>query len=160
MGELIFMAIIAVIAVFMFFVSGSFPVSIIDKSGGASLFPRIVIVLLLFFMIIRTVIVLRNKEEREKVFVFFEMFRGARLVYLLGTLVYILLVEPLGFVITTSVYLFGMANFMYFKQKDSIMSLQRNGIIFASGVLISLGMYLFFTRVLSILLPQGILGFL
>ncbi len=160
MGELIYMAIIAVIAIFMFIVSGSFPVSIIDKSGGASLFPRVVVVLLLCFMAIRTVFVLRDKELREKTFIFLEIFKGPRLVYLLGTFTYILLIQPLGFVITTSLYLFGMSNFMYYKQKDSIMSMQRSSIIFFSGLTVSLGMYLFFTRVLSILLPQGILGWL
>lgn len=160
MGELIFMAIISVIAIIMYVVSGSFPVSIIDKSGGAALFPRVVVLFLLFFMLIRLWIVLKDKEAMKKTFVFFEMFSGPRLVYLLGTVAYIVAIKPLGFVITTSVYLFCMANFLFYKQKDSIMSMTHNAIVLTSGILISTGMYLFFTRVLSILLPKGILSWL
>lgn len=160
MGELLFMALMGALAIIMFFISGSFPVSIIDKSGGAALFPRIVVILFLFFMAIRTVIVLRDGEARKKAFVFLEIFKGDRLIFLLGIIGYIALVKPVGFVIATSLFLAGMSNFLYFKQRDSLMTLKRNIIGISAGIAISLGMYLFFTRVLSILLPQGVLTWL
>lgn len=157
MGEIIFMAIVAVIALIMFWLTGKFPVSIIDKSGGAALFPRIIIGLLLFFMIIRVVIVLRDEEKRKKAFVFLEVFKGSRLVYLLGTILYVALIKQVGFVIMTIAYLTGMTHYLHYKQKDKCIPLIKSSIIFVITVAVAVGIYLFFTSVLNIRLPQGIL---
>lgn len=157
MGELVFMGITAAAAIAMFIMTASFPVSIIDKSGGPALFPRVVILLLLVFMIIRAVIVLRDRELFGKRFVFAEIFRGARLIYLLVTLIYILLIKQAGFVPMTAAYLYGLTQYLFYLQKGSRMSLRRNILTFIGCLALSIGMYLLFSGVLNILLPEGIL---
>ena len=101
MGELIFNALLAVVAVILYVLTFSFPTSIFDKSGGAAMYPRIVIVFLLALLLIRSLQILRSPEEKAKKFVFLEMFKGPRLIYILTTLAYFLLVKPVGFILST-----------------------------------------------------------
>ena len=42
MGELVFLAVVSAVAVVMFIMTFQFPSSILDQSGGAGLFPRII----------------------------------------------------------------------------------------------------------------------
>ncbi|MBC8452667.1 MAG: tripartite tricarboxylate transporter TctB family protein [Spirochaetes bacterium] len=160
MGELIFMGITALAAIGMFFMTSSFPVSIIDKSGGPALFPRIVIILLILFMIIRAVIVMKDKELWNKQFVFTEIFKGSRLIYLLVTLAYILLIKQIGFVVMTAVYMYGLTQYLYYIQQDHMMTVKRNLITALGALFVTLGVYFLFSDVLNIRLPLGILKWL
>ncbi len=156
MGELIFMGITALAAIAMFFMTASFPVSIIDKSGGPALFPRIIVILLIVFILIRSVIVLKDKELLKKPFIFTEIFKGSRLIYLLVTLAYILLIKQVGFLIMTTVYLFGLTQYLFFIQQDHTMNLKRNLITGVGALVVTIGIYLLFSNVLGIRLPKGI----
>lgn len=159
MGELIFMLIVAIVAIVMFFMTNSFPVSIVDQSGGAGLFPRIIILLLLFFMVVRTVRWFRDPESRSD-FAFLEMFQGPRLVYLAGTVIYIVILPRLGYVLSTILFMGVMVNFFYRVQWEKKPTVKTEGIIITSIIIGTIGMYLFFGEVLSIRLPQGILTML
>ncbi len=159
MGELIFNAIIAVVGVILFVMTYSFPSSIIDKSGGAGMFPRIVIIFLFAFLIIRTVQILRSEEERKKKFVFLEMFNGSRLIYILSTLAYFLLVKPVGFIISSVIYLVIIILYFYKLQEGKWLSGKGSVIVV---ICVTAGVILLdylFCRVLGVLLPRGILGF-
>ncbi|NQT58035.1 MAG: tripartite tricarboxylate transporter TctB family protein [Bacteroidetes bacterium] len=160
MGELIFMGITVLAAIGMFFMTSSFPVSIIDKSGGPALFPRIVIILLIIFMVIRAVIVMKDKELFKKQFVFTEIFKGSRLIYLLLTLAYILLIKQIGFVIMTAAYMYGLTQYLYYIQQDHMMTVKRNLITALGALAVTLGVYFLFSDALNIRLPLGILKWL
>jgi putative tricarboxylic transport membrane protein len=157
MGELLFMGSTAVVALGMLVMTVGFPVSIIDNSGGPALFPRIIIVLLIAFMLIRAVIVLKDKDLKNAPFIFSEMFKGARLIYLLGTLSYILLIKKVGFVIMTTLYLFGMTLFLHYLQRDRHFPWKKTLIVLAGSISIAVGIYLIFTGTLNTLLPKGVL---
>lgn len=159
MGELIFNAIVAALAIAMFAVSYTFPVSIIDKSGGAGLFPRAVVLFLLAFLLIRTLQILRSPEERARKFVFTEIFKGARLVYLLSTLAYFLLVKYVGFILTTVVYLAVMIVFFYKLQEGHLPSRRSTAVICVSSAAGAVLLDYLFCHLMGVLLPAGLLGF-
>lgn len=159
MGELIFNALLAVVAVILYVLTFSFPTSIFDKSGGAAMYPRIVIIFLLVLLAIRTLQVLRSPEEKARKFVFLEMFKGPRLVYILTTLAYFLLVKPVGFILATIVYLIWSISYFYYLQEEKRPSGKVISIICAAvipGVVI---LDYVFCKVLGVLLPAGIVGF-
>jgi hypothetical protein len=157
MGEIIFLGVIAVISLIMFLMTFSFPTSIIDKSGGPGLFPRIVIILFLFFAMIRLVEIIRKKEIK-KPFAFLEMFQGSRAIYLLSTLIYMLIISHLGYIISSAAYI--LFSIFYYYRREMNSSLNRKQIILISMVNSALVVFIYFsfTSVLNILLPKGILG--
>lgn len=159
MGELIFNALLAVVAVIMFVMTYSFPTSIFDKSGGAGLYPRIVIICLLILLLIRTVQVLRSEEEKKRKFVFLEMFQGPRLIYILTTLAYFLLVTSIGFVLTTIAYLIWSILYFYCLQEKKRPSKKTAAIVVVSVIPSVIVLDYLFCNVLGVLLPAGIMGF-
>ncbi len=156
MGELIFMGIVAVVALIMFIMTYSFPTSIIDKSGGAALFPRIVMLLLLFFMILRVVEIIRKKELHKK-FAFIEIFEGSRLVYILSTLAYMISIRYMGYIITTAAYLIFTIIYFYKKETGEDFKKIRLVLTILINAALVTGVYFIFSDVLNILLPEGII---
>ena len=152
MGELFFLGIIFVICCLFFFMTFSFPVSILDKSGGAGIFPRIVIIFLVTFVLVRIITILIKKGKIH--FVFFELLKGIQSVFFFSIVLYILLFNKLGYVMSTLLFAYGTINgfFRYatgsFGSKKQIII--RNFLITAFVVL----MYYFFSGVLNIILPR------
>jgi putative tricarboxylic transport membrane protein len=157
MGEILFMAVLAIIAIGMFVMTYDFPISIIDKSGGAALFPRIMIVLLLFFLVIRFIAIIKTKREGRPKFVFIEIFQGPRLVYLLTTLAFIIVLNFLGFILSAILYLLILVNYFYYIQNDKKPSLKTEIVVVVCVIAGIVGLEYFFGDVLNIMLPEGIL---
>ncbi|MBS6646102.1 MAG: tripartite tricarboxylate transporter TctB family protein [Clostridiaceae bacterium] len=156
MGELVFLAVVSAAAVIMFIMTFQFPSSILDQSGGAGLFPRIVVVMLLACVLIRLCQYLRKPETRKH-FVFLEMFQGLRLVYIVMTGVYIAVMAPLGYIISTVAYMLALINFFYYAQVEHRPSVRSEAVIAVGVVAGTVGMYWFFGSVLHVMLPPGLL---
>jgi len=154
MGELIFLGILLAICVYFFTLTSGFAVSILDKSGGAAVFPRIVIIFLAVFIIARMVTVLLEKEKKP--FAFLELFQGMRLFFFASLVIYILALKPVGYVLTTTAFLVVVINGFYYKVKGNWGSVPaivvRNMLLVAFVML----MEFFFVRILHIMLPAGI----
>ena len=71
------------------------------------------------------------------------------LIMVVATFVYYKLMKPIGYIITTPIFLFG--SFMLFGYKKKI-----KGVIIA--LIFTIAVYLLFTKVFMIFLPRGILG--
>ena len=160
MGEVLFMGLTSVFAVVLFFLTKGFPVSIVDRSGGAALFPRIGIVLLIFFIAIRTFIVLKDQTQRKQPFIFLEIFTGPRLVYLLSVVMYIVLLKPIGFILMTILFLWGMAWYLHFQQKKWLMTIRHSIVLLVVVIVLSISIYILFKELLNVMLPQGIITLL
>ena len=145
MGELVFLAVVSAVAVIMFIMTFQFPSSILDQSGGAGLFPRIRLCQYL------------RKPETRKHFVFLEMFQGLRLVYIVMTGVYIAVMAPLGYIISTVAYMLALINFFYYAQVEHRPSVRSEAVIAVGVVAGTVGMYWFFGSVLHVMLPPGLL---
>lgn len=158
MGEVIFLGIVAIIAAIMLVMTASFPVSIIDHSGGPTLFPRLVIGLLFLFILIRIVEVLKTTKEDRKPFIFTEIFKGPRLLFIIISVIAFILVSRLGFIITMSLYVPGMMVFFTYLNKKALPSRKEIIVmIFSCIVFVILFDYLFCIH-LHVILPKGILG--
>lgn len=154
MGELFFLLFFIVLSIYFFFLTGDFRISPLDKSGGASVWPRIVLVFMLLFLVIRTIQVIFAKNRKQ--FVFLDLFKGIRLFFLACFVGYIALFKFLGYFISTLLFLVLTINVFYkycrssFGTKKQI--IVRNLIIVAFVAL----MQIFFSGVLKIMLPSGI----
>lgn len=71
-------------------------------------------------------------------------------------LVYILLLEPLGFLVSTVLYL--LAQFSYLTQPDKLRSVRTLGLYLAVALTVSGGVYFLFLKAFHLILPTGILG--
>ncbi len=158
MGEVIFSGVVAVIAVVLFINSATFPESIIDQTGGAALFPRIIIILLLVTLAVRVVIILRDKEEREKPFAFIDFFKGRRLVFFLLFIGYTLVMTTLGFFLSSSIFLAIAIPFLYKLQHGKFMSVKRLVISTVISTSMVFALYYIFVNYFNVILPSGILG--
>lgn len=143
----------------MFGMSYGFQVSRIDTSGGPALFPRIVILLLLVFIIMRIVMISKDKEELGRKFHFLEMFQGSRLVFLLLFLGYALIMKPLGFVISSSLFLIIAVTFLHKKQYGKGITVKMGLVLYPVIVIAVTVLYYIFVNKLNVLLPGGILNF-
>lgn len=75
--------------------------------------------------------------------------RGQLVVILIAMLIYALLLEPVGFVLVTGIFLFGIARFLGYR---------RHWINAAVAVGFSVGMFYIFTVTLKMNLPKGVLA--
>ncbi len=157
MGEIVFLTIVAATAGVMYWMTFDFRVSILDKSGGPGLFPRIIVILLLFFIVIQIIETIRKKETGKK-FAFVEMFEGIRLVYIVATMVYMLTIKWVGYVPVTFAYLVFCITVLHRRETGERGGWKQIGVLAGVNAALVVGVYLFFTRVVNILLPAGIIG--
>lgn len=155
MGEIVFSGLLFLLSGYLFYLTFDFPVNILERSGGAGLFPRIVIAFLMIFLFIRIVQILCQKEKKP--FVFTEMFKGTRLFYLITLTAYVALLKVLGYFICTTLFLAVMINVLYRQVQGDWGSVKiiaiRNLLIVVFAIL----MNLFFAKILHVLLPVGVL---
>lgn len=156
MGELILLGLLVVIGVSFWFMTFSFAVSPLDRSGGAGLFPRLVIIFLLAFVVVRIIQVLLKKEKEH--FVFFELFTGIRLFFLLSFVLYVVILNWVGYLISSILFLAVTTNYFSYKTNDTVGT--RKAVVIRNGALVVFVflMYYFFDRILHIALPRGFIG--
>ncbi len=159
MGELIFMAILIVVGVAMFIMTYDFPIATLDTSGGASMFPRVVVIIMCVLVAIRIIQILHTKKEDRKPFAFLEIFKGNTLVYVLSTTLYFVLAPTLGFIISSTIYMIGIIIFFHKIQYDKLPSIKKSVIISAITIAAIVGLNYVFSDVLNVLLPVGLIGF-
>lgn len=157
MGECLFLSILLAICAIAFFLTFGFKVSILDTSGGAALFPRIIILFLAVVCIIRIIQILREKEKHP--FVFWELFKGYRLFFLAMMACYIFLLKPVGYILTTSIFMLVTVNVFYRETTGNMGSIKSIVIRNVLSIVFVAVLYVFFARVVHIMLPAGLLKF-
>lgn len=154
-GELIFLTVLEISAGFFLSRSDNFAVSIMDKSGGAGLFPTLILKFLMAVIGIRIVLILAIPENRKEDFVFLELFQGNRFFLLTMIIGYAVVVDLAGYLLSSTIFLLVTVNYFFYKVNGSFGSrkiiLIRNVIIIAFAILL----FLFFTRVLGAVLPTS-----
>ena len=155
MGELIFLGLIMAICGVFFYLTFDFQVSLLDRSGGAALWPRIIIIFLMIFVIIRFIQVLREKDKGE--FVFLELFKGPRFFLLASLVAYIVAFKSLGYIISTSLFLVVVVNVFYKWTKNDFGSVKSIVIRNTLLILFVIALNYFFAEIVNIPLPTGTL---
>ncbi|WP_428768670.1 tripartite tricarboxylate transporter TctB family protein [Treponema sp. HNW] len=152
MGELFFLGIILIICILFFFMTFNFPVSILDKSGGAGVFPRVVLIFLAVSIVTRIFIILKDKEKKH--FILFELFQGTQLKFFLSIAAYILLLNKLGYIIATLLFAYGTVNGFFYYTTGSSGSKKQILIRNICITLFVFFMHYFFSNILNIMLPK------
>lgn len=153
MGELVFLLILLILCAVCFVQTLSFPVSILDQSGGPALFPQIVLALLTLVIVIRLIQFFREKKHEH--FVFRELFTGRRLFFFGSLIVYVFLFDFLGYILSTALFLVVTINYFYYVVKGNRGSVKAILVRNISAIAFSVIMYVFFANILHIMLPTG-----
>ena len=153
MGEFVFLGIILAICGYFYYLTYDFAISPFDKSGGAALFPRIVLICIAIFVIIRIIQVALQKEKGK--FVFGELFRGMRLFFFASFVIYVALLDIFGYIICTILFLAVTINVFYKKVNNCWGPIKSIVIRNCSIVVFTFAMEFFFSNLLGILLPNG-----
>lgn len=154
MGEILFLLCFAVISLIMFYLTGDFRVSKMDTSGGAALFPRIVIILLLIFLAVRIVEIVRAKEK--KAFAGKELFTGSRCYFIIGFVLYVILLKPVGYILATVLFLAFVVNRFYKIEKGTMGTAVQIAVRNLIMIVFVLAMNWAFGTILSVNLPSGL----
>jgi|GEM_PF-1750238 len=155
MGEIIFLAMFFVLSIYLYSLTGTFRASKMDASGGAAMFPRIVIILLCACLVIRIIQIIMQKEKKK--FVWKELLEPARLFFVLCLVIYVVMLKTLGYIPATGLFLLVVVNRLYYLQKRNYGGKQE--ILIRTGLLIAfvIAMHFVFAGVLSVNLPKGFL---
>lgn len=156
MGEIIFLTVFFVAAVSLYTLTGDFCISKMDTSGGAAMFPRLVIILLCICLILRIGQIIWKKEKKG--FVWKELFMETRRFFVVSLLVYVALLKPLGYIPATCLFLIVTVGRLRYYQKGGY---GRAGEVLVRDLLLiafCLAMYAAFSGILSVNLPKGLLA--
>ncbi len=157
MGEIVFLTILGLISIGLFALTATFPVNNMDTTGGAAMFPRAVIILLGILLIVRLVQIIKSKKFHAH-FAFIELFQGSTGIFLLGIFLYILLFSVLGYILSTLIYSFAAVTYCYSKKYGNIGSAKAIAIRGMASIGGTLLLYWFFSYVLMVRMPEGLLG--
>lgn len=155
MGEIIFLLLLVATAVIYIVQTLDYTTPLLDKSGGPAMFPQIVCGVLIVLILIRIIQILAQKNFKK--FHFFELFKGSTGLFSISTIVMILLIQPLGFLITCFLYLTIVANALLYIKTKSFGKVWQIITREASFLAVVVGLQLFFTEVLYVAIPLGIL---
>lgn len=156
MGECIFLGILSILSGIYFVQTLGYSVVIGDTSGGAGFFPRIVCIGVIVLAAIRVVQIVRQKEIQH--FRMVEMFQGVTGMFSLSTLFLVIVMPYLGFVVSGFIYLSIVSGGLLKARTGSIGSSRGIMIREAAFLILLIGIYIFFTRILFVALPAGFLG--
>ena len=120
MGELVFLGILMLASSGAFVQSFFFQQSKYDLSGGPGLFPRIIGAALFISCLILFVKLLVTKKYKDRKFVFLDLFKDSRGVFLAAAWVLAILINYLGFLISVSIYLLFTIHYMLFKTNGTL----------------------------------------
>lgn len=160
MGELIFLAILAVVGALCYGETLTYSVSQFDRTGGPAMYPQLILILLFVALVIRAVQILLTKEKPK--FKWFTLFQGPRCVFFLAFVLFVVLMEPLGFVIDATLFMSITSFYLYYKTTGD-KTLGGAKVIVTRVLLFAVfdvAVFLFFSSVLNVAVPEGILSFL
>jgi len=160
MSELIFLAVIAVLALLGYNEVLGYTVTRFDRTGGPAIYPKLLLILLLVALVIRAVQILMSKD-REK-FKWASLFKGQRGIFFLAFVAFVALMKPLGFIVDGTLFLTFTSLYLYYRSTGDKSLGGKKKVIFR--VIFSLAfctaVYLFFANFLHVAVPEGILGFI
>lgn len=156
MGEFIFLSLLLVACGVLLAITFGFPLVQMDLSGGARMFPQLVLGLLIVAILARMVIILASGKKEP--FAFLEIFKGPRLFFIASLFVSIVTMRWLGFMISVSAFLVGSVNFNYWSVKGNLGGAKAIAARSLPMVALVVSLYFIFTKALTVLLPAGFTG--
>lgn len=156
MGEIISLLLLAGFGVYYYVETLAYRVSRFERTGGAGVYPRMILACLFVFIALRVGQVLLSRERRE--FVFFNLFRGRRGVFFAAFLLYVLTMPHLGYIVGTVLYLFFASGYLVFLKEGRLGGWRRLAAGAALFLAVVGGIYWFFVIFLGVAVPAGLLA--
>ncbi len=170
-SQLIFYGVFSLIPIYVLIESSGFAEGSFSASGGPASFPSGIAWFMLGLIILQIVRVVmhgleqakKDTEEKDESLlsipiVFWSLFKGTPGFFMLGTIVYSVLVPILGFVLSSTLFLIASGAFLMYKADGQIVLkslLIRSAVFFV----FAFGLFQLFMRGMRIYLPTGIFGF-
>ena len=158
MGEVIFLLLLAGLDVYYFVETFSDKKPLYDNTGGPAVFPRVILILLLICLAVRLIQIIVGKNRKH--FVFMELFQGSTGIFLLAFAAYIFLMKGLGMILDTVLYMGFISHYMIYQRDGTLGTFRSVSIHVAVYVLLAAALYWFFSVILNVASPRGLLGFL
>lgn len=153
--ELIFLAVLGVASLVLLMETTGYKTASFDTSGGPGIFPKYVIILLLIAII--ALVIQKIIKKEFKGFVFLSLFKAERGITLIALITYLALLNLLGFVLSTSLFLCFMVNFLYRANHEKSLGSKKH-IVLRSGFSIAFAFFIqfIFVSLMHVMLPKGI----
>ncbi len=155
MGEILFLLLISGAAGLYFYQATGYRMPKLDNSGGPAIFPKFVCAILICLVVIRIITVLSKKDFKK--FYFFELLKGSMGVFFISFVVLVLVIKPVGFVLTSFIFLSFTSNYLFYEKNGTLGKLRSIALREVVFIIFTLVLYFFFTKILYIALPAGIL---
>lgn len=157
MGEIVFLGAILIIGVICGIQTLGFKaIPILDSVVGPALFPQIAIGIVVLGALALIVQLVMKKQKNQ--FVFLELFQGKRLGFGIVTIAYVLMLDSIGFIVSTAIFLMLAINYLEYIKGIQI-NRKKTIVVSLCCILFSIIIYYFFSKVMGIMLPRGIVNF-
>ena len=158
MGECVFLGVLIILSCVYYMQTLSYGAVIGDASGGAGFFPRIVCVCLVLLATIRLAQIIRSKEKKH--YKMIEMFQGTTGMFSVSTVILVISMPYLGFVLSGFIYLTVVCGVLRKAKTGEFGAAKWVALREIVFFLLLVGIYAFFTRILFVALPAGLLNFI
>lgn len=147
----LYLLVLSVIPIYVLIESAGFKRRASDVSGGPGGFPSFIAALMLILIIVQLI---RTFWQPSKKVVFLELFTGKTGFFLGAFVVYIVLLNFVGFLIATIIYLPITSLYLKYKTYGAIPKKQmiKETIIL---VVFAIGLYFFFNELINVRMPTG-----
>jgi hypothetical protein len=115
--EIVFLLVLLGVSVVLLVQTTTYVTPKFDTSGGPALFPQYILILLMVSIVILIIQLAVRREGRT--FVFLELFRSVRGIFLLSLALYLLALYYVGFFIATALFLFFTVNYLTYVYNGS-----------------------------------------
>lgn len=157
MGEIIFLVILAILDIMYLLETFKYKIPVYDNTGGPGIYPKIILAILLAAIVIRIIKILHSKTKEH--FVFKELFEKDRLFFVAAFAVYIMIMRPLGIILSTIIYMTSVSFYIASVVDGTLGTTRAIAIRIVSFCVMSILIYLFFSNVMNVALPKGIFHF-
>ncbi len=151
--EILFLGILFIISGILFIQTLSYSVPSYDTSGGPALFPQYILILMMISIVVLIIQLLKNKSGKE--FVFLNLFRGLRGMFLLTIVLYLIALKFFGFFIATAIFLVFTVNYLTNEYTSSIGTVKQVIIRSVFLVAFTAAIYFLFGDIFKIMLPKA-----
>ncbi|MCF7943401.1 MAG: tripartite tricarboxylate transporter TctB family protein [Spirochaetia bacterium] len=151
--EIVFLSLLFAAAGVLFLQTLTYTTPTFDTSGGPALFPQYILILLMVSIGVLIIQLVIRKEGRD--FVFLELFRSLRGIFLLSIVLYLFALNYFGFYIATAIFLLFTVNYLTFAYTGTVGTWKRVVLrCILLLVIITVVNYLF-GDLFNIMLPKG-----
>lgn len=156
MGEIILLLIVAGISGIYLGQTFDYRMPKLENSGGPALFPKMVLIILIILVLIRVIVIIVHKDFKH--FKFFELFKGSTGLFSISLIVMIFIMPYLGFIVTCFLFMTITSHALLYIKTKTFGGARKIIMREVFFLVFAVGLYLFFTKVLFVSLPTGILS--